>query len=153
MACFHSSLVLHDFFFSYNKTFRQSIRFRTFVSYFTGALADLPVGFPYRFNSSYYYHYNFFFLCVCDVGMYIIYVNAFYFTMSMCIIAFQKLIAIKNLNLNLNLNLYRLLPPELPSVRITFISIPGKGRPVSKSFIVSFLCTILAHIACVSVDP
>ena len=53
MSCFHSSLALHEFFFSYNKTFRQSIRFYDIHQFpFQGLLADLPVGFPYRFNSS-----------------------------------------------------------------------------------------------------
>ena len=50
IACFHSSLVLQDF-FSQNISPVNSFLGHSSIS-FTGALADLPVGFPYRFNSS-----------------------------------------------------------------------------------------------------
>ena len=58
MACFHSSLVLHDFFSLITKYFASQFVFRTFVSFLYRGLADLPVGFPYRFNSSWSYIYK-----------------------------------------------------------------------------------------------
>ena len=49
---------MNVFFFSNYKTFRQSIRFQDIRQFlFSVALADLPVGFPYRFNSSSLYIY------------------------------------------------------------------------------------------------
>ena len=44
------------FYFLKTKHFASQFGFRTLIllDSFSGALADLPVGFPYRFNSSYY---------------------------------------------------------------------------------------------------